>query len=132
MVAMCMRLGWARYVLIALLVAAIVGFGLAVLDDEQASRLSPLPEPVHAAVGGTSALRHGVGPAGRFARRCADFSRRGRRADCDRSGERLQADGEFRAAAGGGLNDDRALRFADEALDDGKAQTRCRAPAAWS
>jgi hypothetical protein len=51
MVAMCMRLGWARYVLIALLTSAIVVFGLAVLMMTSES-VNALPEPIHAAAGG--------------------------------------------------------------------------------
>jgi hypothetical protein len=51
MIAMCMRLGWARYVLIALLASAIVFFGLAAITMTTES-VNALPEPIHAAVGG--------------------------------------------------------------------------------
>jgi ABC-type nitrate/sulfonate/bicarbonate transport system permease component len=51
MAAMCMRLGWARYVLIALLVAAIIAIGLTVLMMTSQSA-NALPEPVHEALGG--------------------------------------------------------------------------------
>ena len=63
MVAMCMRLGWARYVLIALVVAAIVGIGLTVLMMTSQS-VNALPEPVHAALGGLGLYMLALVPLG--------------------------------------------------------------------
>ncbi len=51
MVAMCMRLNWARYVLIALLSSAILGFGLGAIMMTTES-VGALPAPVPAAIGG--------------------------------------------------------------------------------
>jgi hypothetical protein len=51
LLAMWLRLGWARYVIIALLAAGIAGYGLSVLMMTSQS-VDPLPEPVHAALEG--------------------------------------------------------------------------------
>jgi hypothetical protein len=50
---MLLRQGWARYVLMAWLVLAIVAFGLAILMMNSQS-VRPLPEPTKAAVAGLS------------------------------------------------------------------------------
>lgn len=63
MLAMCMRLGWARYVLIALLVTAIVTIGLTVLMMNSQS-VNALPEPVHAALGGLGLYALALVPLG--------------------------------------------------------------------
>lgn len=63
MVAMSMRLGWARYVLIALLTSAIVGFGLGAIMLSTEST-SGLPDAVHAAVVGLGLYAVALFPLG--------------------------------------------------------------------